>query len=86
MKMENQIFYGTFKKNRNSDIRVSLGEIEGSIYLDIRMWTVGREDKWYPTSSGVCFHTSSFEGLQQAVNAVAEHLSKEQAAGGSSEP
>ncbi len=71
--MAQDIDIATFTKNRTSDIKVRLIEEYGHTYIDIRQWTVARDD-CFPTAKGVRFDAEYFQGLQDAVDTLARHL------------
>ncbi len=67
--MTKDIDIATFTKNRTSDIKVRLIEEYGHTYIDIRQWTVARDD-CFPTAKGIKLDTANFEGLEDAVEAI----------------
>lgn len=81
--MENQIFFGTIKKNQTSDIKVSLIESDDYTQVDIRQWVVARDDDSFPTKKGIRFDISILDELQDAFAAIARHLQSSKRGNGS---
>ena len=83
--MENQKFFGSFKKNQAFDVRVSLIEEDDFTQIDIRQWFVDRDEDPVATKKGVRFDISHNETLQEALAAIARYI-KEKSEGSTAEP
>jgi len=52
----------------DSELRVSLDWFNGSAYVNLRVWELGRDGKsWWPTKKGVSIRTSEAEDVSDAI-------------------
>lgn len=71
--MTNETVY-SFPKNENEEVRFSLREYKGELYVDFRIWFQARGGEFRPTKKGLTLSAGHFGQVVNGIEKISELL------------
>lgn len=68
------IFSKDIKKGEREMFRISLDELHGHEYINLRLWYLDDDDMWKPTQKGVYIPAEKYDDILNIFEELAGHI------------